>query len=102
MMGADTMYDISTPEAVRKREVSDTKGTGAQQVPDGNHTKGTRAQKAGRVCVTVHRDSVNEKLGIDVKHASGKLIVVGILSDGAVHRSVQRSRARGGDVLEIG
>lgn len=91
MMSADSMYGMSTPEAARKREVADV-----------NNTKDMEAPKAGRVCVTVHRESVDEKLGIDVKHVSGKLVVVGILSDGAVHRAVARSRARGGDVLEIG
>jgi len=91
MMSAASMYGMSTPEAARKREASDV-----------IHAKDAEAPKAGRVCVTVHRDSVEEKLGIDVKHVSGKLVVVGILSDGAVHRAVARSRARGGDVLEIG
>merc|ERR1712151_691136 len=83
-MSADSMYGLKAPEVAGKRE------------------DGSQASKARRVCVTVSRDSVKDSLGIHVKHVDGKLVLVGILSDGAVHRSVAHSMARGGDTLETG
>jgi len=52
--------------------------------------------------VTVHRASTKEPLGVHLKHVDRKLVVVGVLSDGAVQRAVTLSRARGGDTLEPG
>jgi len=88
MMGADPMCGLKAADAVG--QVS------------GRPEEELQARKARKVCVRVHRDSVNDVLGIHVKHVNRQLVLVGILSHGAVHRSSAQSGARGGDTLEAG
>mmetsp|Transcript_8005 Transcript_8005/g.17301 ORF Transcript_8005/g.17301 Transcript_8005/m.17301 type:complete len:151 (+) Transcript_8005:89-541(+) len=52
--------------------------------------------------VVVRKFSPAERLGMDVKHVRGRLIVAAIFVGGAVDRANQLSRVNGGDVLEVG
>ncbi|CAK0894180.1 unnamed protein product [Prorocentrum cordatum] len=89
MMGADPCCGLKAADIVVGQVV-------------GRSEEDRRARKARRVCVTVHRDSVNDSLGIHVKHVNRQLVLVGIRSDGALHRSSAQSKERGGDTLEAG
>jgi hypothetical protein len=88
MMGADPMCGLKFADVAGQ----DT----------GRPGEDLQARKSRRVCVTVHRDSVNDALGVHFKHVKGKLLLVGILSHGAVHRSSAQSQVRGCDTLEAG
>lgn len=52
--------------------------------------------------VVVRKQGPNDKLGMDVKHMKGKLIVMQIFPGGAIERANNENKAIGGDALEIG
>merc|ERR1719437_160134 len=90
IMGVDpTMCGLEAAHAV---------GRAAAGRPEGD----TQARRSRRVCLTVHRDSLNDLLGMHVKHTGGQLVLVGIHSHGALDRASSQSGARGGDTLKAG
>eukprot|EP00927_Polykrikos_kofoidii_P038892 TRINITY_DN33335_c0_g1_i1.p1 TRINITY_DN33335_c0_g1~~TRINITY_DN33335_c0_g1_i1.p1 ORF type:complete len:161 (+),score=28.30 TRINITY_DN33335_c0_g1_i1:186-668(+) len=65
--------------------------------------EGTMAH-ARKITVLVQKTSLEEKLGIDVKHAKGRLVVVDIFPGGAAYRVnwEQRQKTPPGEVIEVG
>mmetsp|Transcript_62149 Transcript_62149/g.140028 ORF Transcript_62149/g.140028 Transcript_62149/m.140028 type:complete len:152 (+) Transcript_62149:62-517(+) len=64
--------------------------------------EGTGAPKT--VEVLVRKSGPDDKLGMDVKHVRGRLVVVQVFHGGAVDRANQNSRSRSppGEVIEVG
>jgi len=102
MMSAGSVPRPTAPELVHRPPAPEFVFRRGQREQASASASFETTGKTREIRVTVRRGSVHEHLGLHVRHAGARLVIVALHSDAAVCRSSADSVAGGGDGLEVG